>query len=171
MNQNYFDLLIDNGIKIDCSVTPHKSWEMSPGFLPNSKGSDYTYHPEKPYTVKHSSHGATLLEIPVTVRNMRYIPGKPFHLKSIKSAILRKTIWLRPDGKNLQDMIALINKIKRSPPDDYLMFMLHSSELMPGGSPTFKTAGAIEKLYRDLSSLFEYISKDFEGITLKDYAL
>ena len=34
------------------------------------------------------------------------------------------------------------------------MFMLHSSELMPGGSPTFRDAAAIEDLYVELEAVF-----------------
>ena len=49
------------------------------------------------------------------------------------------------------------------------MFMLHSSEMMPGGSPTFKTQESIEILYRDLERLFQHVSKNYEGITLREY--
>ena len=49
------------------------------------------------------------------------------------------------------------------------MFMLHSSEMMPGGSPTFDTPERIEKLYENLEILFQEISKDFEGISVADY--
>ena len=61
------------------------------------------------------------------------------------------------------------NKLKEEN-TDYLMFMLHSSELMPGGSPTFRTNEDIEKLYSDLETLFAYISGFCEGKTLKEYA-
>jgi len=50
------------------------------------------------------------------------------------------------------------------------MFMIHSSELMPGGSPTFQTQESIEKLYADLEVLFSEASQHFEGITLRDFA-
>lgn len=53
---------------------------------------------------------------------------------------------------------------------DYLMFMLHSSEMMPGGSPTFQTEGGIEILYEHLEIIFGEISNYFEGISLDDYA-
>jgi len=77
-------------------------------------------------------------------------------------------VWLRPNGNNLKDMLALVNDIKNSE-HDYLMFMLHSSELMPGGSPTFSDNDSIENLYNHLNMLFKAISTSFAGITLKDY--
>jgi hypothetical protein len=36
--------------------------------------------------------------------------------------------------------------------NDYVEYMLHSSEYMPGGSPTFKNQQDIERLYADLEA-------------------
>lgn len=41
-----------------------------------------------------------------------------------------QNIWLRPGRDNLKDMLWIIEKNRRGD-GDYLMFMLHSSELMP----------------------------------------
>ena len=50
------------------------------------------------------------------------------------------------------------------------MFMLHSSELMPGGSPAFKTEEDVEKLYRMTEEVFETaVRNGFKGMTLRDY--
>jgi hypothetical protein len=51
----------------------------------------------------------------------------------------------------------------------YAEFMLHSSEFMPGGSPTFPDAASIESLYRDLEALFERIQGKFRGCTLAEF--
>jgi hypothetical protein len=173
MNQNYFDILIDHGIKIDCSVTPHASWESTAGFSADSKGSNYLQSPENPYMVKHSSALTNILEVPVTIRKLRRFSfGSIKHprafLKNFLAIFTGKPVWLRPKGSNLQDMLTLVEHIKKSG-DDYLMFMLHSSELMPNGSPTFRTENSIERLYSDLQILFEKISSNFSGITLKEY--
>jgi hypothetical protein len=47
--------------------------------------------------------------------------------------------------------------------------MLHSSELMPGGSPTFQTTESIEALYRDLEQLFALASRRTVGMTLHEF--
>lgn len=52
---------------------------------------------------------------------------------------------------------------------DYVEFMLHSSEFMPGGSPTFKTEQDIEGLYRDLEQLFDWLQQRTVGMTLAEY--
>ena len=60
-------------------------------------------------------------------------------------------------------MLYLTDKISKEHQTDYLMFMLHSSEFMPGGSPSFIDNESIENLYRNLEVLFKHISKNFEG--------
>lgn len=65
-------------------------------------------------------------------------------------------------------MIRLADIIRQSQ-SDYIMFMLHSSELMPNGSPTFRTVESIENLYETLTKLFDYCSRYFCGSTLKEY--
>lgn len=52
---------------------------------------------------------------------------------------------------------------------DYVEFMLHSSEFMPGGSPTFKTQQDIEGLYRELEQLFDWLHSLTVGKTLAEY--
>ena len=47
--------------------------------------------------------------------------------------------------------------------------MLHSSEFMPGGSPTFKDEAAIEGLYQDLEALFSWLSDKTVGMTLAEF--
>jgi len=173
MNQDYFDMLIENNIKTDCSVTPHVSWKSNAGFSQGSGGTDYSSSPEKPYVVNHSSTSGSILEIPVTVRMLRHfslhsLKRPRSFINEVKYAIFKKPVWLRPNGHNLKDMLSLINNIKNSD-SDYLMFMIHSSELMPGGSPTFSSYESIEVLYNHLNILFKTISLSFTGITLKDY--
>ena len=173
MNQDYFDILISYGIKIDTSVTPHISWKSSMGH--STGGSDYRRSSEEPFPVKHSSGENKLTEIPVTIRKIRCnTPGtgkgssvRNF-LVSARNALFGKIIWLRPNGRNLSEMMLLIDHVQKSE-SGYIMFMLHSSELMPGGSPAFRTAGSIEKLFQDIKTIFERISNGFTGKTLKDY--
>ena len=52
---------------------------------------------------------------------------------------------------------------------DYVEFMLHSSELMAGGSPTFTTSDRIERLFDDLEELFDAARQHWAGATLSEY--
>ena len=170
-DQNYFNLLNKFGYLADCSVTPGISWEDCPGFTKDSKGTDYTDFNRKPYTI----NGTDILEIPVTVRqNHRFRKPAKKRLKSYLGNAYRAwrgtgKIWLRPNGNNLENMLWLADDTYRSN-NKYLMFMLHSSEFMPGGSPTFDTPQKIEKLFEDLEILFKHISEKYDGATIGEYA-
>jgi hypothetical protein len=51
----------------------------------------------------------------------------------------------------------------------HMEFTLHSSELMPGGSPFFPNTSDIERLYGRLEILFEELSTWCRGMTLKEF--
>lgn len=148
MNEDYFKLLNEQGYLADASVTPYVNWLTSPGRTPGFPGPDYSK--EK---VEISIRNG-VMEVPVSI---------------IWSEEKNRPLWLRPNRINLEEMLYLINQFKDSD-CDYLMFMIHSSELMPGGSPTFKNEGGIEKLYTHLEVIFEEISKYYVGIGLERYA-
>jgi hypothetical protein len=51
----------------------------------------------------------------------------------------------------------------------YLQFMLHSSELMPGGSPAFRDAADIDCLYEHVEILFDELAHWCFGTTLQEF--
>ena len=154
-NSIYAHLLVKLGYQVDCSVTPGVNWTNTLGD-PNGKGgTDYTSFPSKPYymdldKIDHEGN-SSLLEIPVSI--------------VMKS---NSVSWLRPNGYNLESMLEILQQAYS---EQWLCveFMLHSSELMPGGSPTFQTEKSIEKLYYDLEVLFSNASKYFQGKTLCEF--
>lgn len=169
MNSTYFELLKNFGYQIDCSVTPHFDWTGHAGAT-GCPGSNYSKEPEYPYFVNEG-----VLEVPLTIRKIyRYQPGFVNNLHSFlsecKKMILGRYQWLRPDNilSNLGNL-ELIDKVSREK-NDYIMFMLHSSELMPGGSPTFQTKESIEILYGMIEEIFDRISgSGYTGKTLRQY--
>lgn len=170
MNDLYFKLLKKYGYHVDCSVTPHENWKSHEGSTETGAGSDYTKNSEEAYWIDEDK---TFLEVPVTIRHVNhFFLSEHRTLKSmagsVKRAMLGENIWLRPGHSSEKQMQYLIDQIADSD-SDYLMFMLHSSEFMPGGSPNFKTAESIEGLYVLLERLFTRIALQFQGITLRDY--
>jgi hypothetical protein len=189
-DERYAQMLVDEGYKVDCSVTPFVSWTATPGAPGGKGGSDYVNFPRVPYWVDLcdiSKPGESpLLEVPVTIvrlrsdRTQRLVDAAsrlPSHRSRLSRPIQRAAnrvspseAWLRPSGKNLPRLLKVIDKVRQEGLP-YGQFMIHSSELMPGGSPTFRSGASIEKLYRDLEVLFEKINRQFEPATLSEFYL
>lgn len=155
-DSRYARLLVENGYRVDCSVTPHVSWAKSPGAPHGSGGTDYTTYPAHPYFMDldriDREGNSSLLEIPV----------------SIVAEPNGRTSWLRPDGQNRDSMLAILDRALRER-WPCVEFMLHSSELMAGGSPTFQTRRDVEALYDDLDVLFGNAAEQFRGKTLSEF--
>ncbi len=179
-NETYARILVEKGYRVDCSVTPHISWKDMPGD-PNQKGgTDFTQFPEEAYFVDPkdiSRKGdSALLEVPVTIvpsenrlKNSLYNALRPFPLaQRAFNRFFPSMLWLRPDGRNRKDLLRLLQTALNHN-KNYVEFMLHSSELMPGGSPRFPGEKNVELLYTDLEALFSEAGKSFQGMTLKQY--
>lgn len=179
-DERYANQLIECGYKVDCSVTPHVSWKNHRGDPKQCGGTDYRNFPDTAYfidsvDISRPGHSA-LLEIPVSIMNT----SGPINTALSRSALssislvsrisnrLFPKIWLRPNGRNLSQMLEYL-RYALSAKRDYVEFMLHSSEFMPGGSPLFKSESAIEHLYHCLESLFAEATVHFSGCTLSQY--
>ena len=80
-------------------------------------------------------------------------------------------MWLRPIPRSATQMQTLTQRVIREGNGDCLELMVHSSELMPGGSPYFKTDEAIENMYRMIEDYFRYVSDlGYTGKLLKNYS-
>lgn len=181
MNEVYARVLADQGYQADCSVTPHVSWSRSAGDPRQRGGTDFSGFPEAPYAIDLrdiSRPGQSpLVELPMTIMRSKtpVLPqvGELMPSGSLPQRVWNRifpaVLWLRPNGRNLRDMLGILRRALREG-RPYAEFMLHSSELMPGGSPTFRTPEAIENLYRDLEALFAAAAKDFAGETLSEFA-
>lgn len=144
--------LIDLGYIVDCTCTPGISWNDNPGWTIGGRGTDWSNYRNEAFYL-HSDNGK-LLEIPVSIDVIR---GH------------NKLSWLRPNGNNTTEMLMLIDECKDK--NNYLEFMIHSSELMPGGSPLMEKKWEINLLYESIEMIFKCISAlGYKGIGLSDYA-
>ncbi len=167
-NQDYFKILRKYGYKVDCSVTPHIDWTNCVG-VTGLAGSDYSKCSEKPYYIYED-----ILEVPMTIRKKHmFVWEKPYTFytlcREFKRFAFGRNQWLRPDASLLQrPLTKLIDIVSKE--NQYLMFMIHSSELMPAGSPNFKTAESIERLFQIINAVFEKaVSLGYEGKLLREY--
>jgi hypothetical protein len=155
------------GYRVDSSVTPHINWQRSARAL-DPHAPDYTGFPERPYFVDlddvRRPGGSALLEVPVTTCRI------PFESRTPAMAGTEPTFvrWLRPNGRNVKALEWVVAQaLAEQRP--CLVLMLHSSELMPGGSPALPGAVHVEALYRDLELLFESTSGRCRGATLSEF--
>lgn len=180
-NEQYAQVLIDQGYSVDCSVTPHVSWASQLGDPAGNGGVDYRGFPGAAYfvdTADISRPGrSSLLEIPMSIRpcrssivmQTRRLCGEEALLSRALDRFVPRYTWFRPKRDNLSGMLDVLRWVKHQR-GDYVEFMLHSSEFMPGGSPTFVTENDVERLYEDLNVLFEAAtSGGFVGATLSEY--
>lgn len=177
LDERYARLLVARGYTVDCSVTPGISWARQMG-APNGKGgSDYRRFPEDAYFLNLediSSRGHShLLELPMTISRpflyraaMRL--GGTDHMSRLMNRLTAHPRWFRPNSTNLAEMQQIVRKtIERRRP--YIEFMLHSSEFMPFGSPTFPNRKSVETLYAHLEIVFEQASASCSGATLAEF--
>lgn len=172
LDKNVTEILENAGYIVDCSVTPGISWEKTIGN--KAYGPNYKNEPQREYLLKNSQFAkvdSKLIEIPPTVvKSTLFGAGIPTSVKELKIKLANNTIWLRPSGSNLKDLLYIVKQ--KSKENQYLEFMIHSSELMAAGSPNFKTEDSIRKLYSDMDKLFSAIKEaGYEGIGITDYAV
>ena len=182
LNAVYAKILVEFGYKVDCSVTPHHKWDAvaRPSGEPPCPDIDYRNFPAEAYFLDSEDvskpGNLPILEIPVSiipnygrVLNAAYsiLPEK-FCRRGIRYIFGRQVKWLRPHPV-YKEMMKVV-KTKLSEKSDYIMFMTHSSELMPAGSPNFINSGDIEKLYDQVEEVFQYLTEnDVEAATCYEY--
>src|SRR6266850_2826218 len=174
----YAAMLLDEGYRVDCSVSPGLDWRGTPGDPNGNGGTDYTAFPPYPYFFGPSDISAPttggLLEVPMTIRPSALSRRAPwvYRIPLLRQAANRMVSpalnHLCPAESNLRGMLRA-TRTARAESAVHLDFSLHSSELMPGGSPTFRDATDIERLYEDLEILFGEVSAWCRGMTLKEF--
>lgn len=177
----YAAMLLDEGYLVDCSVTPGVDWRANPGDPAGTGGSDYSSFPHRPYLLAppdiSTPSAAGLLEVPMTVLPGRLFRSSPWAyrvpgLSRIAVKFSPAHRWLCPvqllESRGHDAMLGLTHRARRGGAA-HLELMLHSSDLMAGGSPSFRSAADIERLYASLEVLFEELAGWCRGCTLAEF--
>lgn len=180
-NSAYARALAERGYLVDCSVTPHLSWQYGSAGQSHRSGCDYRGFPERAYWLdldQISKQGTSqLLEVPMTImpgrrnwlsRSLHRLAAATRTTQRVADRLLPRHYWFRPFRGNVATLPRMLDWAEQRS-FDYVEFMLHSSEFMPGGSPSFPTESAIERLYERLEALFERARDRFVGRTLAEY--
>lgn len=176
-DDRYAAMLIAEGYRVDCSVTPGVDWSGMPGAPGGRGGTDYTGFPTQPYFLSADDIARPavegLLEVPVTVhagelyRRLPWLYRVPL-LRTLLQRFSPGLSWVCP-GENGLDGMLRAAVAARAAGHPHIELMLHSSELMPGGSPTFRTGPDVERLYDQLEALFGRLSAWCRGMTLVEF--
>lgn len=173
----YAAMLLEEGYRVDCSVTPGVDWRYTPGDPMGDGGTDYRRFPTRPYYLDPADIATParvgLLEVPVTVRAgwLYRLAPCAYRIPVLRGALNRLSpglSWLAPAENGLDAMLRAAREARRAGAA-HLEFTLHSSELMPGGSPSFPSDSHIERLYERLERLFESLASWTVGMTLEEF--
>jgi hypothetical protein len=179
--------LVRLGYLADCSVTPKLSWKETIGRQAGTGGPDFRLAPVRPYTMSHEDvcrpGAGGLLEVPATIlytgllvreesaaaRWFSVLPEGP--MKRMLDRLVFRRRWLRIEPWSRRRDWADIYRAAERNDLDVLEFMIHSSELMPGGSPLSTAPQSVEWIYGLITDLFrDYSARGVEGIPLGEYA-
>src|SRR5712671_1251148 len=176
LDGRYAAILLDEGYRVDCSVSPGLDWRGTPGD-PNGKGgSDYTAFPDFPYFLNPTDISAPasagLLEVPMTIRSSGLFRRAPWVyriplLRQTANRLVSPALNHVCPAENCLGGLLRAARAARADGAAHTEFTLHSSEFMPGGSPTFRNRSDIERLYENLEILFEELATWCRGMTLK----
>jgi hypothetical protein len=161
--------LSDLGYVVDSSVTPLAEWSAHKGLPDRDGGPDFTSHTATPFLLEGIPHPG-FLEMPVTVVTtyalLRRFPllyrlYGTFPIRPIRNRVFGR--WLRPQPIWLSpiptftssDLAAAWDESQRMDGGVAVM-MLHSSELMPGGSPYRPTESSVSDMLAQLDRFFSY---------------
>lgn len=175
-DERYARMLVEFGYRVDCSVTPGISWKDCLGAPAGKGGSDYSKFPTKIYRLDLNNvrlqGESPLLEVPMTILPSRIKALAPFIYKlplirRFANKLSIPDLWLRPldpDFFMLEKVV--MRAFERG--DNYVEFMLHSSELMPAGSGRFSSDDTVELLYENIERLFVLLSEKVDGKVLSE---
>lgn len=162
--------LSDLGYVVDSSVTPLAEWSAHKGLPDRDGGPDFTSHTATPFMIEGIAHPG-FLELPVTIvitygllrrfpllyRLYGSFPIRPIRNRLFGRWLRPQPIWLSPIPTFTSlDLVAAWDESQRMGGGVAVM-MLHSSELMPGGSPYRPTESSVSDMLAQLDTFFHYV--------------
>lgn len=181
LSSAYAKLLVQEGYEVDSSVTPWMSWANSPGVTPDSCGPDFRHFPSAPYYLDvdriDRPGRSPLLEIPATVQLRKWSPRNMVKMAARRVGLTRGRVaraayayeWFRAAEMTAERLLRMVREACRTR-ERHMMFTVHSSELMAGGSPSFQTDESIERLYETLEALFGAAAQTCRPMTVNEFA-
>ena len=104
LNAVYARLLVENGYRVDCTVTPHTTWANYPGDPNGPGGTDFRSFPDTPYFMDldriDRPGDSPLLEVPVSIVKTRFFCGGGFVGFRTLGGVPRRPAFFTPNARN-----------------------------------------------------------------------
>ncbi len=157
------------GYLVDSSVTPMTNWNADPGLPDGAGGPDFTSHTARPFYIEGTGD-VGLVEIPVTVvptyllmlhfpiflRLYETLPGRGVQ-SLFRRWLCPQPVWLQPVHTHFRQSDLQRAYECQSRDSDVSVMMLHSSELMPGGSPSTPTEASVREVLDRLDAFLGFM--------------
>lgn len=168
-NETIFESLVNNGIRIDCSIVPGFNYKPALGSPHGMGGPDFRHYPLNKYEIYPG-----LEEFPVSVFRVHALlnglEDKNLLKRVIGKLLDHKTLVLRSKLDNFEEMKKVIDwNLKLG--TTHLEYIIHSSELVTNKSHLIKNKEEENSFYNTLEKLFKYLSTldEVEPMTFKEY--
>lgn len=164
---NTLAMLEDEGFDVDLSVAPHFDYR-------HEGGPDFTRFDAAPYRFGRDRN---LLELPTTSGFAGYLAPMGRCLWQVSEHVLARQVHLRgildrtgclsrwrlsPEGHSVAQMIRLTHALRRAGVRHFTL-SLHSSSLMPGGSPYVADQAAVDALVGRIDAYLAFFAGEFGG--------
>jgi hypothetical protein len=176
------------GYLVDSSITPKVSWQRLKGDPDKAGGTDYSHAPERPYHPAYDNVSrageSKIWEIPITIIHTYkwawrdsalenfMLKMEPGFIRGVINSLFFGQKWLRIYPNTYTDDLTEVLMAARRQKMPCINFMIHSSELMPGGSPYAKDEAGVERIYGILDETFAYYKEQgLEAATLSEFAI
>jgi hypothetical protein len=169
MNVRREETMRSAGYTVDTSVLPFQSYAGLAG------GPDFFGYPDQPFWINPDR---AFLYLPVTqsmvgaLRGLAYtgiaraVFGRAAMRLRVPGALARvrllERIRLTPEGFSLAEMRRLTKAMVREGQSVFIL-SLHSSSLVPGGTPYVRTPGELESLFNRIEGFLEFFQREFDG--------
>jgi hypothetical protein len=163
---NQVKILKRIGYKIESSITPGINWSNA-ATHPQAE-LDFRNFPKRVYNIDMNDlqmdGDSGLYEVPISTFDLKTYKNKLKNILGYKYTKVQFRINKHISVKVLKSFV----DIALSQNATYIMLFLHSSELMPGGSPYFRNKDDIDNMYNKYTEILNYLRyKRVEGIMLK----
>jgi hypothetical protein len=169
--------LRERGVWVDCSVLPFNTWvdDGAPDYRNRGLAPVRVSHPAGPVWELPLTFGYTRRPFPVWAQVARFADsgfGRALRLTGVFDRLgVVSRAWLNFENPLGERMLRFLHVLRADPPP-FVSFTLHSSSLLPGGSPYSRTDADVQRLLATLEAVLKTVAgwPEFAPATMTEIA-